>query len=41
MINEKEREYVIECSMLYAVAYLNECLDIIIKDEDNTLGERE
>ena len=39
--SQKEREYVIECSMLYAVAYLNDCLNIIIKDEDNTLGERE
>ena len=38
---QKKREYVIECSMLYAVAYLNDCLNIIIKDEDNTLGERE
>lgn len=26
--NQKEREYVIECGMLYAIAYLEDCLDL-------------
>ena len=39
--DQEEKECVIECNMLYTIAYLNECLDIIIKNEDNTLGERE
>lgn len=29
--NQKEREYVIECGMLYAIAYLEDCLDLFIK----------
>ena len=28
---QKEREHVIECSVLYAIAYLEDCMDLFIK----------
>lgn len=31
----EEEEYEIDCSLMYTIAYLNDCLDIIIKEEDN------